>query len=209
MLAQVWGCRSLGTTQARAPPFRLSGGLVLLQGPEARVGVPPRLRLALAAAQTRGEGAPAPMRLQWRGWSLASEPGAPDGCGRVDRYLCVRGCARVCAPSRPRCRPGARCGSPSPATSRVDAAQLPPDRAPAVLGGVCVRWVAQRWKDVLDPASPAPSQADGEPRRPQPHALPGAAAGPRAPAAVASPASMHQRVVKAGCGTLLSLLPTW
>lgn len=41
-MAQVWGCRSLGTTRVRAPPFCLSGGLSLLQGPEGAGRGPPR-----------------------------------------------------------------------------------------------------------------------------------------------------------------------
>lgn len=81
--------------------------------------------------------------------------------GGVRGYACV--CALPAALSA-----GARCGSLFAAMSRVDAAQPPADRASAVLGGVRV-W----WMEVPDPVSLASLQADGEPYRPQLHALVG------------------------------------
>lgn len=184
-LAQVWGCGSLGATQVRAPPFRLSGGLLLPQRPEVRVRVPsqgyPPAPTAPAAAQTREAGcAPAPVRLQWRDRSLIDEPGAT-------RRLraSVRECVRALRQS---CRFPVSCHVPcgrgaAPAGSRTGDAGK--GRLREADGGVGPR------KPCTLRGSPAASR------------LAGGAAGPRAPAVAASPASMRWCVVKAlGAGRL-------
>lgn len=186
-LAQVWGHGRLGEAQVRAPPFPLSGGLLLPREQRCGPGSPRRgPPSAPAAAQTRGEGerAPAPMRLQWRGWSLAREPGAPDVVAAGGRAL------PAALPAR------ARCGSSCPAVTRADAAQPPPDGAAAVLGGcLCAAGGGAGPRRARHPR-----KAEGEPRRPQPHAPPGAATGPRAPA---GPAPAPQCVVEGlGAGRL-------
>lgn len=165
----------------RAPPFRLSGGLLLLQGVEVRVGLPtsglplgsccPGYSLDSRGQQVRScPDAALVVRLE-----LGSEQGAPDGCGRGRARLCRSSlwfpvcrhvpCGRGAAPG------GSRIGGTGRCSCVVDGGAGP--REPCILAG--------GW-GTLSPTTSRPG---------------GAAAGPRGPAAAASLASMHQCVVKA------------
>lgn len=198
-LAQVWGHGRLGEAQVRAPPFPLSGGLLLPREQRCGPGSPRRgPPSAPAAAQTRGEGerAPAPMRLQWRGWSLAREPGAPDVVAAGGRRAGPPGCAagqgslRFLVSRRDPCGRGA-----APAGRRSG-------RAGRVF--VCGGW--RCWT----PASPAPSQSRGgapPPAASRPAGGCHRAAGSGGGGEPCPGASVRGR--RAGCGALSCLLPTW
>lgn len=168
----------------RAPPFPLSGGLLLPQGAEVRAGVPPSgspPRPRLPRLQLRREGKASALLPRCGSSGAAGawpgSPGRPPGCaaGRGSLPFPVSRrvpCGRGAAPAGPR---GGRAG-------RVF---------------VCGGW--RCWT----PRARHPRKAEGEPRRPQPHAPPGAATGPRAPAAAASPAPAPQCVVEGlGAGRL-------
>lgn len=130
-MARLWGCRSLGTMQGRALPFRSPGRLLLLQAAEMRVGVPAEGSPRATAAQARQEGsAPLPgttpvARMELCRGSRGSRRLRAGGCG-----VFPLSCAACHVPSLPVWR---RRGP----------------RASRTCGAGCRCWAARSGRDLL------------------------------------------------------------